>query len=502
MKRFVMLSAIVATFALPVQADWVVPVPTTTLVPYTAGTEATRSIPFLAWYEDLSAVGYMEQEYLVSGTGNIYGYTDDINESPVVAPTGVTHPYVSRMIVRHPIDPADFNGIVYFEILNASANYDGSPTWDFAHKSIIDYGAAYVGVTYSDVTAGFLRDQWGIGGKPEGAEPRNNARYATLSIPDRGLMWDILSQSAAALRGTAAPNNPMAGFDIDAIITTGYSQSARFVTTYANSFYGQVLVEGGDPIIDGYIIAAGTATASHPDAIERVNLPDQRVFHMAPAKAVRFTTESDLAAVKVRESQLDNPWLRTYEIAGASHVAKDGLIVGDKVGEYHLGLPDTGGTIPYNCDLPINTMSTGAPLGASMYRLARWITEGEIPPDDHLIDVSGDIPSGSYAWVRDADGNTVGGVRPAMIEVPLGNHLGWNPYTGETKTYEGRLANILCGIYGGFDEFDSTELTARYSTPYTWYVWHWWNLFAHWKDGFLLPVDAQEQYDASASVTW
>ena len=78
--------------------------------------------PFLAWYGDLASKGYVEKEVQFWGTGYEYEYADEENQSPLVAPVDkgtedAADNYVTRAIIRHPEEPADFNGVVYIEFL-------------------------------------------------------------------------------------------------------------------------------------------------------------------------------------------------------------------------------------------------------------------------------------------------------------------------------------------------------------------------------------------------
>src|SRR6266853_946329 len=106
-----MLAAI-ATLLLAVSAT---PVPKATgPIPVTAD-----SYPFMASNKstpafDLSKAGYVEEEFLVSGTANVYDWAADGTVS-VKTPNA---PYVTRILVRRPAAPARFSGSVMVEIPN------------------------------------------------------------------------------------------------------------------------------------------------------------------------------------------------------------------------------------------------------------------------------------------------------------------------------------------------------------------------------------------------
>jgi hypothetical protein len=174
-------------FAAGANAD--VPIPYVEDLPYVqTGDPTTRDVPYLAWHEDLSVDGYTEEEILISSTtpdpdgpecinakteldecpltggiiapAHVYQYADNFNQDPTPAIVS-SHEYTSRVLIRRPANPADFNGVVYMEILNATAGRDGAPMWDQTYRSIIADGAAWVGVTYSESAATFLKNYWG-----------------------------------------------------------------------------------------------------------------------------------------------------------------------------------------------------------------------------------------------------------------------------------------------------------------------------------------------------
>lgn len=74
---------------------------------------------------DLSSFGYVEEEFLQSGTANIYDETPD-GKLTVTVPDA---PYTTRLLVRRPERKEDFSGNVIIEILNASAFFDIDRDW-------------------------------------------------------------------------------------------------------------------------------------------------------------------------------------------------------------------------------------------------------------------------------------------------------------------------------------------------------------------------------------
>src|SRR5438876_996757 len=128
-----MLAAI-ATLLLAVGAA---PVPKVTgPIPVTAD-----SYPFLAANKstpafDLSKVGYVEEEYIVTGNANVYDWAAD-GSLTVKTPNA---PYGTRILVRRPANPARFSGTVIVEPLMPARRFDWPMMWGFSHEYFFDHG--------------------------------------------------------------------------------------------------------------------------------------------------------------------------------------------------------------------------------------------------------------------------------------------------------------------------------------------------------------------------
>src|SRR5215831_9937975 len=125
-----------AVIALAATALWAqIPVPKSTLVPITHFIpELSKSPPdaFALMTADrylqpidLSKVGYVEEEYFVSGTANVYDWGAD--GKPMVK--GPNVPYTTRIRVRRPKDPAKFSGSVMVELPNTARRFDWDMMW-------------------------------------------------------------------------------------------------------------------------------------------------------------------------------------------------------------------------------------------------------------------------------------------------------------------------------------------------------------------------------------
>jgi hypothetical protein len=469
--------------SLPITAQ--MPLPDTEFLPIVDGTPETRSTPFGAWITDLSIDGYTEEEFLVSGMANIYAYVDDVGQDPAVTVSLADQPYTTRILVRRPQTARAFNGTVYLEVLNPTFFYDVDFIWEFTYRSIIDDGAAWVGVTSKPVAADFLRDDWGTSLGSQPLPLRNNSRYARISMPMLGQVWDILGQVGALLKTDNDPDNPMVGFGVERIIMVAYSQSAGYQVTYANSFHAAATMPDSSTVFDGYYISAGSFSSKRvnpPDDSRRENHPagDARNLLSRPLSApvVRFQTQWEMLpffnADTRRQTETDDPLIRTYELAGAPHLDLDSDEIGGQFLIRDLGLDSWH--IP--CELPLSPIRSAQVQSALLKAMDSWIRDGTLPPASRLIQISVDA-NGRRMIAVDADGNAIGGVRHPTVEAPLGTYLGKNEPRPQ------------CILQGAFIAFDQDRIDELYPT-HGFYVQQVERAVTQAiAEGFLLPGDAQ-----------
>ena len=164
------------------------------------GAVPNNAVPTTAVYPgapsyDLAALGYVEREFILSGTANNYtqsgSWGSDGKWKVSVAQSNV--PYTTRIIVRYP-DPngsVKFNGTVVFEWLNETTYSETSPDWAESHDFFFREGYAYVGVTAMNGEAGPAFLKWW-----------DPVRYGTLSIKTDGQSYDIFTQAAKPSKPT------------------------------------------------------------------------------------------------------------------------------------------------------------------------------------------------------------------------------------------------------------------------------------------------------------
>ncbi|HEX7946756.1 MAG TPA: alpha/beta hydrolase domain-containing protein, partial [Phenylobacterium sp.] len=213
---------------------------------------------------DLKALGYVVEEYFVSGTATSYTLVGEAtSDGRWSVQPAATSPYVTRIVVVRPIDSKKFNGTVAVEWLNVSAGIDSPPDWSFTHRELLRGGYAYVGVSAQRV---------GIEGGPSmqpGIPPlkkSNPTRYGTLSHPGDAFAYDIFSQAGEAVKHgkVLGPLTPKR------VLALGESQSAVFLTTYVNAI---------DPlakVYDGFLIHSRFGSAPLPQATSMMDRAQPR----------------------------------------------------------------------------------------------------------------------------------------------------------------------------------------------------------------------------------
>src|SRR3954469_5772762 len=210
--------------------------------------------------EDLSKVGYVEDEFLVSGKANVYTWPAP---GPAVVRTPDA-PYTTRILVRRPAKASRFSGNVVVEMLNPSNQFDLNIGWAMAHRQIVRNGDAWVGITDKPIDVVALKkfDPARYGSlsfaNPLALDdPRNCQNIQTLVDPpdqtsrttEDGLVWDIYSQVGAWVRRWHRQGH------VRHLYGFGYSQTGSFLYDYINAIQPRVVQTDGRPMFDGYIVA-------------------------------------------------------------------------------------------------------------------------------------------------------------------------------------------------------------------------------------------------------
>jgi hypothetical protein len=432
--------------------------------------------PFGAAAFDLGAMGYVEQEWFLEGDAQCYAHAPGTGRSfdgLWEAEPADRLRYKTRLLIRRPADPKDFNGTVVLFWSNVSVGFE-----IFTGESPELYrGFAFVGVTTQRVAVHSYPQ-----GPQHGLRAWDPGRYGTLEIPSDDAAYDIFTQAASVV-GPKRPDgqtDPLAGFEVRRVLAFGASQSAGRLATYINAI---------QPIahqIDGFLLdvyfgngailarrALGGAEIAHVDQITtlvKTGMPSGG--HVLRDNGVPiFVVNSESEAISyfpVR--QTDNDTYRFWELAGYAHGTvpkKEGLA---SSWERDLGVT----THPLAPSSGYNTLSLDPVRSAALHHMHIWMRDGTSPPlAPGPIEIAGDPPQ----LQRDEHGNARGGIRMPDLEVPRARH-------------SGSAADGTLSLFGSTVPFTEAKLRSLYPSDATVAARFDEAVKSAVAQGFLLDVDA------------
>ncbi len=386
------------------------------------------SHPFLAANQnltalDLSKVGYVEEEFLVSGNANVYDWAGDGSVNVKTA----NAPYTTRILVRRPADAARFNGTVVVELPNTARRFDWTMLWGYVHNYVTDSGAAWVGITMPAAIQGLKKFNPTRYAAVSFANPAPNEACAAggnapADIED-GLKWDAISQVGAALK-----SGGVAGLRAQRVYLT--TQGADLVT-YINAIHPRAKV------YDGYILKS----PGGPGRISRCTPAPPKGDPRQMIKNVGVPVIGVLAQGEVVDAQpylrpdSDDPAdrFRIYEIAGAAHIDSAPYIALPSVADQNAaGTAQGTPQWPFNArcepEIPLQQLPLQSyVLNGAFANLDLWVRKGTAPPHAERIT----LKDGKVAL--DEQGNGLGGVRSPYVDVPTATYFTTTPGPGTCR---------------------------------------------------------------------
>jgi hypothetical protein len=366
------------------------------------------SYPFLAANRvfqplDLKKAGYVEEEFIVSGTANVYDWNADGSLTVKTA----NAPYSTRILVRRPADRARFSGHAIVELMNPARRFDWAMMSGYARDSFMERGAA------------------GRGGP-------------STSEQEDGLRWDMLSQVGAALKS---------GANLNARYLYMTSQGAD-VLTYAAA------IQTHATVYDGFLIKTPGGVGRIRRCAPAVPRGDPRqTVHNIGVPVIEVVAQGEIGPDYQRPDSDDpkDPF-RIYEVAGAAHIDKwaylDMPIMEDQLAA--TGAPGQGTPAwPFNakCDPDIPLQSHPLlkyVIDGAFVNLEQWASKGVPAPKADRITVK--------------DGITIGGVRNPYVDVPAATYTFTSPGPGtcrELGTTTPYDSAKLDGLYGNHKKYEA-----------------------------------------------
>lgn len=406
--------------------------------------------------DHLAQFGFTEHEYVISGLARKFKGVGTLGSDGKWAATVVSNntPYNTMMIVRRPTDPARFNGIVIVEWLNVSTGYPLDVDWGMAHEAILREGYAYVGVNVQKVGVQGVQKLTAYG-----------TRYAAGSIPDDDISYDILSQTAQALRDQSGLL--LGGLKPQKLIASGHSQSAMRLITYANA------IQPLDKVFDGIFIHGRTSFGTKMASSDSLPLTTS-IRSDTNVPVFLLQSEMDVALSPATSRQIDTDRIRHWEVAGSAHADQYLL---DSIGE--VSTREVGWTPP-ECGSPYNAMPFYEVEIAAFDHLKNWMTTGIAPPT---------APRLQRDWLggikKDANGNAMGGLRLPEIDVPIAKYGHANFTTGALAF----LDLFACVAGGNTNYFTPAKLHSLYPTHEAYVSQYKAAADASLAKGYIRPVD-------------
>ena len=460
-----------AAAALP--AAGIPPVPTWTLQP--EGSKpvmgAVNAGPGLDGpnVHDLAARGYVEQEYFLTGTGNIY-----TTGGQGIAEANI--PYVTRILVRRPKDAKNFSGNVVIEP-SRDVN-EWTTTWPSAVPYMVSHGDVFVAFTMAKANL------------PTFFQGYDRARYAALNIADEGLRWDIMAQTAALMRSADGPlgrigflkaaEGRKGGFKI---ISTGTSLTGGMQSAFIdNGHHARARRADGGPMMDGYLILV----SGRPKVLP------------ADSPVIAIVSEGDMVRgaarlMMQRAADVDGPVrFRWYEIAGTGHANWEDQ--SQFTPAFQLIGAKEKSTV--RCQVPVSETAAKVDFtSAALSNLEAWLRDGTAPPPGRVLDTH---PDGTLK--RDAHGNALGGVRPHWVAVPVSTIL---PVSAEAEG----SANIqatggLCGMFATEKPFTADARAKLYKDRADYQAQVERYLTGLVARGYLLPGGKTHQMKRVEAAAW
>ena len=445
----------IAFSATPASAKPGVAVPATTLPKVSAPIPVTTtSRPFLGAAEAMAKVGYVEEEFFLTGLANTYDWTGVGRGVKVIAGPGK---YVTRILVRRPRDPKRFGGNVELMLLNASLNADTGGPIDFAN--MVRNGDVWIGITTKTSTTKALKAfdparyaplDWSNPAPPERrcalptmippfmigskAIQEAMAKAGLLgSWPENedGLVWDMLGQLGHLLKSEQRASI-LPGFAKPHVYMTGISQSSIYMRTWVAGFHDRFRDRSGKPVYDGYIAIVGPAMIRINQCAADMALEDP-LQKLPPPDVPFISISSEGEMWQARHTRQGDAFTRrggivSYEIAGSSHgradypgAAPDMLSFPSAQDFARAGVSAPAGPIPAKADGTVQNNLPWAPVLRGAWRnLILWSRKGVRPPQSSGIALDAELEI-----VRDEHGNAIGGVRGPYIDVPTATHTGY-----------------------------------------------------------------------------
>jgi len=431
---------------------------------------------------NLADYGYVEDEYFLSGTANVYQYDASGKDVEIKTPDV---PYTTVILVRHPADPRRFSGRVQLEMSHPQFGVT-TQVWAHNYKMFMADGDAWVRVTTS--RGGPTGSSIGV------AKQYDPSRYAALNVPEDGLNWDIIGQIAELLKSNAA-TSPLDGFRVRQIFMEGFSGAGAIVQFWINDFSHILRQPDGRSLIDGYVVGEPSGYPLINSQAAPIAADDPRQAVIPPGvPVVKLHTRPEPASQRRPDSDTPADRYRTYEVAGAAHTDDytNPLSFPTFIQEQGTQWAQTN-LYPFMCEYAMNNFPFENQWNLAINTIERWTSEPASgpghrwnPPHAQRITLN---PDGTIA--KDRFGNDEGGVRSPAVDVPTATYYDTNtPLPGD----RGFCSNTTVGHVVPFSR---AELERLYPTHANYVSKVTQDALELGRQGWLIPMDVASTIEAA-----
>ncbi|HEY5714894.1 MAG TPA: alpha/beta hydrolase domain-containing protein, partial [Psychromonas sp.] len=271
----------------------------------TAVTPPAFGTPMSATVMPMQENGYVEKEYFIKGLANRYRIKDPMQTAQLI---DTNNPYVTRALVRRPVNPAKFNGTVIVEWLNVTLDQDIDFVFGATRELVVRDGYAWIGISAQHNGIDSMK-KWNperyeaLNVTASNIDPLNGseidpANPLIMAVGGDVLAWDIFSQIGRMAETNAS--DIMGGLKVKKLIAAAESQSTLKVSTYYNA------IQPLHHVYNGYLFYDRTG----------------QLRTDVDAKTIAIGTEI-FTALMGYAPQDDNEHQRWWEVNGASHFSLD-----------------------------------------------------------------------------------------------------------------------------------------------------------------------------------
>ncbi|KAL7946066.1 hypothetical protein V8C42DRAFT_357654 [Trichoderma barbatum] len=392
-------------------------------------TGGRRGYLFASFYGDINKIGYIEEEWFLTGHATEYESIGDLAlDGKWDLKSTKNSYYKTRILVRRPKSHDRFSGVALLEWINVSFGYE--ITFGGDAPGLYQNGSLYILISAQRV---------GISGLnvpvPQGLHQWDPDRYGSLTIPNDTLSYDIYTQGQVKILGGLSP---------DIAVAVGGSQSSSRVLAYTNGI--QPIANIFDATMP--LLSAGQAATFSTDRTSPgEQAPTVSTMVRTDLQIPVFMINSELEAsyaILFGTRQPDTYNFCYWEVAGASHV---------NVPLYEtllLTLNRDGVEPPEQLSSNWSQVNWLPVVDAAFRLLPPWIKH-HVPPSPMPL-IEGYLNGTTPILNRAADGNVIGGVRLPEIIVPIAQYIGLvgTSLNGATKPYDKAKLDDLYHTHGDY----------------------------------------------------